>query len=199
MANNAITRQGQRKLNPINVKDPETKNNFELIDGNFKTIFSKMNTNRYFQGQTVGLAGVVSPSTTAVFPPEFTVTAQVSGTRPVAVGLIPAGIEAFNLPGTGPTGGNIELQTIALGAIGVLTNFYFLADGVSFWGTSKGFAGPVLAALEQYHSYISPSELLGIHIPPQPGQVKYSLAFVNILPNQLTIFNQLALFAVEIF
>lgn len=198
MANSVVSRKGLRKLNPINVKDQETKNNFELVSGNLATLFGLVNAQRSFISKTISLNSY-SNYPDVVSPAELSVVATVSGTSPVIVGLVPAGIEAFNISGGGFTAGGFHIFTTTVGAIGTASQFYLLADGVSFWGTVKGIYGPVLGVGEQYHYYGSPSEILGVHYPGNPGQVKYSLSIHNVIDLQATEIIKMALFAIELF
>lgn len=91
-SNGAITRAGQRKLNPINVKDKEVQNNLELVNGNFSTIFNNLGRERVAFSEGIGLNTAfyeVSNDLPVVPIPGLEVVFNCSGNKPVRLSLVP--------------------------------------------------------------------------------------------------------------
>lgn len=186
----------RKKINPQLVADQNVKEELHRINENFVEIFSRLDAVRWVRGVEVGLSGIsLSTSGTRSSPAQFRVSLPVSGKKPVQVCLA-ANVAPFNTGGQ--TAGGFHIYNTTAVTPAIVSTFYLLADEVSFWGTVKGVQGQPLTAGNELHYYGSPSEILGIHYPTNPGIVQYSLQFDNFLINQTTEFTGVHLFATEI-
>lgn len=135
----------QKKLVLGAVSDTIVKNNLQLIQDNETAVFTQMNATRNFRS-TLLPTPITLTGVGRKLMPQLDVVAQVSGTRPVLVGLA---TESDLLASQGIEAGGIYIDDNSVNLVSVGMFGEFQADGVFFSSTLKGVSVPISSGLQQ--------------------------------------------------